>query len=330
MAAATIKNLWEEAKSVGSVGTTFVPLNLSQQQANSVLVNFLGKSILSNYLTQGNNLIKSDQATATFAKMQGGQFKFKGNDLGNKNADKFTVSAPLSVHWFESIVANQAITAQEAEESQTADLAKKVDFFINQFVNATERTAVNELEAKIKADGKGLQFDYTTKTPYEIRKKILETARKLSRTYDPVQGIDGIEEDQIIVLVKPEVLDAIAGESVGNYASTAIVEGAKALQKVGGFDIIAHPHMHNYDIIVTTKFLMVKADSLIKVYAGDISNNSSDKVVTVEGKTAVKVIYDNLAYGLAKTLPSSIANGTYVLKPQGAADVQHQPAPSAS
>lgn len=316
----TIKKFWNQEAtplSPGSVGTSFTKLNLSQMQADQVLSSFVEKSLFS-LITKNNKPLSANEAIIKYSKLQGAEFKAKAT-IGNTDYDNWTTSEVVEVTWDAPVVANQAIFAQLLEESSGVEIAaEKAQLFVKQFMVNSERTAWDRLEAKIKADAKFVNYNFSAanETAEKIRNKIIGEARKLTKVWDPTQGVFGVNDEDIAVFVKPEVLDKLAAVVVGNNAVSALNDGANAVTKVGGFDVFANPYLNAYDIVVTTKFVGVKADKLTNVYAGYATLNSKDIVVTVEGKSACAVLYSKLAVGLAATdRPNANAN-TYEQKPK--------------
>lgn len=310
MASLTIKQIWKDATSSnvaeGKDASTLTPLSLSDQQADEILSNVVyGRSVFSEFLTQFNPVISANQAILKFAKIQGGRFKEKQlKDF--LDVDPYTTTATEEVQWDKAVQASQAVTLQEAQESGVIIPAMKAEKLVTQFANNAERVAFQRLAKKIKADNcEVIKANLANLSSLELRKMLIEKATQLTDTIDGRQGLDGIDPDDIVILVKPELLDKIALDAgAGNFALQTITEGAKTITTIGGYKAVPCRFLQGYDAIVTVSFVGVKAEALNQVYYGPLAASSTDLVVRVEGKTASKILWDRLAYGFAAASPT--------------------------
>ncbi|WP_036452795.1 hypothetical protein [Mycoplasma buteonis] len=276
-------------------------LKLSQAQASQVLSYVFDKSVFINELCNNNTVLSASSTHLTVAKNQASKLA-KKSKLGTGEFNKWRITKDISIPWNEPLIASEAITQFESQMMPVNVASAKATKILNQFAHTFERTSFTNLENKIITDNKKITFDYEAKKPEEIYDELVKQATTLSTTVDQEQGIDLIDPDDIVIMVKPLVFDKLAKYGlIGNRAERSYDLGASGIKTLAGYRILSNPYLNQFDAIVSVNFLATGAMSIIALNYGKVDNLSEDLALYFEGKFATGIVYDKLAVGLAKT-----------------------------
>lgn len=101
----------------------------------------------------------------------------------------------------------------------------------------------------------------------DVRHEIIALGTALTKHIDAKDGINGIKKSDIIIHVKPEVLDRLSESALlGNYAEQMFVGGQYSIATVGGYKVIANKYLTDVDAIACTNF---SAASMVNVNAAN-------------------------------------------------------------
>lgn len=265
-------------------------------------------------LTNGNDLISKDDLSLKFVKNQASIFSEK-NSIGAGTPDKWRITKPIIVEWEAPIKSFEGYLAVEKGATQAIHAGTKTAKMLNQFARAFERTAFKKLENKIVDDNQKLEFDFQTKTSEECFNLLVSKATELTQTIDEKQGLDLIDASDIVILVKPVILDKISAYGIkGNFAEQSFLNGSYAVGTIGGYKIVSCPFLDKFDAIITTNFIAVAATNVIALNAGRIDNLSNDEGVYFEAQMASAIVWDKLAIGISKTAVSSKDNEDKIIE----------------
>ena len=101
----------------------------------------------------------------------------------------------------------------------------------------------------------------------DVRKAVVGLGTSLTKHIDAKDGINGIKKSDIIIHVKPEVLDRLSEAGlVGNYAEQMFVGGQYSIATVGGYTVIANKYLNDIDAIACANFAVA---SMVNVNAAN-------------------------------------------------------------
>lgn len=308
-----------EARTNGANNVT-----LSQVERSILLSKVLTNSLIYN-LIPSDTMISADELSLEFIKLQESQWT-KKSEVGTGKADKWRISAPVSVYWREPIKSYETYLAVEKNVNKALNVGKKIAKKLTEFSRMFERTSMSIVEDRVIKDNKQIQKNLLTMNGSDVYDELVSKATELTQTIDPYQGIDLIDPQDIVILVKPVLLDKIARVGLtGNRAELTFNNGAYSVSTIGGYKIISCPFLSKFDAIVTTNFIGAGATKLIAVNSGKVGDLSNDEGLYVEAAFAFDVIWYNLAIGYAETSQSSTEAGKLILRPAGTEALKDEP-----
>lgn len=299
--------------------TTGSVLSLGEQQINQV-VNYISQNNLFFELTKNNLILDSNSVSMTVLKQQASKFQQK-TQLGTGTLSKWRLGEKVTVQWKTPQYAAEGFTYFEKKLSPAISIAKKIEKITSDYNKNFERTAFLGLEDKVKQDNKFYAFDWTTKNATEIYQKIVGIATEITQTYDELQGIDGIEAKDIVILLSPIVFDKLVfAGMMGNNVKEIFEGGQYRVSSIGGYKILSCPYLTSYYCIVTTNFVAAGGVSINAINSGKIDQLSNDEGVYFEAMICHKIIWDKLAHGLYKTTNHTEENAAtkFVVRPKNA------------
>lgn len=300
-----------EARTNGANNVT-----LSQVERTALLSHTLTNSLIYN-LIPSDTMISADELSLEFIKLQESEWT-KKSEVGTGKAEKWRISAPVSVYWREPIKSYETYLAVEKNINKALNVGKKIAKKLTEFSRMWERTSFSIVEDKIIKDTKQITKNLLEMNGSDVYDELIAKATELTQTIDPYQGIDLIDSQDIVILVKPVLLDKIARVGLtGNRAELTFNNGAYSVSTIGGYKIISCPFLNKFDAVVTTNFIGAGATKLIAVNSGKVGDLSNDEGLYVEAAFAFDVIWDNLAYGYAKEVKTENVKGTLIRRPDG-------------
>lgn len=298
MAELTLKKAVGDALTIAAANKTGGEMLKLEEIVRAHLISVAADKSLFNELTKGTTTLEASPYAITVSKLQGSKWTEK-TGVGAGTADKFRISKPLTINFNKPIYSHEAITAFEQSLGMPEVLTPKLTKMLQEFQRMYERTSFNNLENKIIADNKQVNFNASTKTAKEIYEKIVEEATKLTETIDLEQGIDLIDREQIVVFVKPAVFDKIATMGlVGDRVTETLAGGQYSIVQLGGYKVFSNPFLSQFDIVISVNFLAAGAERVIAANVERIAP-SNDMSVYFEGAFATGILWDNLSVGIA-------------------------------
>ncbi|WP_036464397.1 hypothetical protein [Mycoplasmopsis sturni] len=292
----TVVNSYSTATSIGSAGTTFTNFTMQQAEADKVLSNVMDNkmTIIKNAGT-GELSIETHQSHITWKFVQSGKIKVK-TEVGPTEADKWTQSATQTLSWMKPLYMEQAITKQEADETQGILPARKLDIFLAEIMRTYDKYALNLLISDAKTARQHVNFNLENTTPEEAKKKILETVLQLVRKENFETNRSYVDQEDIVIFVSPELHAKLSSMMVGNFAQSALLEGYKAVGTLGGYKVVSTLELSGYSAIVTTSDVIVS--SFGTEYLGWAPKDSiaGDIYVHARVKAAIGLVEKGLVY----------------------------------
>lgn len=275
-------------------------LSLQAAQMEQALSSLVDKSLFLN-ICKNTVILESSDLNVKIQKVVGSKFSPK-SQVGTGTANKWRLGGNVSVSWNEPVTVYEAITAFERELLPVDLASAKAAKIANQWSRIFERTAFKELENKIIDDTTQIQKDLNAASAIEVYNELVKKATELTETVDTEQGIDLIERDNIVIMVKPALFDKLAQAKLsGNGVLEAFELGQYGISSIAGYKIYANPFLRQFDAIVTADFVGFGAMKPIAMNFGKVDNLSNDVGFYFEGKDAYAFLYNKLAYGFAST-----------------------------
>ncbi|WP_322941851.1 hypothetical protein RRG48_04920 [Mycoplasmopsis canis] len=273
-------------------------LTLQAAQMERALSSLVDKSLFLN-ICKNTVILESSDLNVKIQKVVGSKFSPK-TAIGTGTANKWRLGGSINVSWNEPVTVFEAITAFEKELLPIDLASSKAAKVANQWSRIFERTAFKELENKIITDKTQIQKDLSKMQALEVYNELVKKATEITETVDTEQGIDLIERDNVVIMVKPALFDKLAqAKLTGNGVLEAFELGQYGISSIAGYKIYANPFLRQFDAIVLADFIGFGAMSPIAMSYGKIDNLSNDLGFYFEGKDAYAFLYDKLAYGFA-------------------------------
>ena len=220
--------------------------------------------------TLGTNLSLGSvsEANATFIKNIGQTWHIKKNPGPGEfeKANYAKISFNWNFPWYQSLAFTEADTLLGVPVAAPIKMEKASSDFNDNF----ERYCWAELEKKVKTtDTNKITKDLLADTisDKEVRKIVVGLGTSLTKHIDAKDGINGINKSDVIIHVKPEVLDRLSEAGlVGNYAEQMFVGGQYSIVTVGGYKVIANKYLNDIDAIACANFT---AASMVNVNAAN-------------------------------------------------------------
>lgn len=299
-------------------------ISLGIAERVKLLSRTLDNSLIYN-LIPNDTILSADELKLEFVKLQASNWS-KKTEVGTGKADKWRISAPVSVYWREPLKTYETYLAVEKNINKALNVGKKIAKKLTEFSRMFERTSIAEIENKVIADNKQIEKDLMNMNGDELYAELVAKATELTQTFDTYQGIDLIDPADIIILVKPTLLDKVARVGLtGNRAEVTFNSGAYSVSTIGGYKIMSCPFLSKFDAIVTTNFIGAGATQIIAINSGKVGDLSNDEGLYVEAKFAFNVIWDNLTIGYAKTTQTQHGKGELITKPENATEIKDEP-----
>ncbi len=236
----------------------------TRNEINSYIVQYSLIGTLGTNLSLGS----VSEASATFIKNIGQTWSEKKNpgpgefEKGNYTKISFNWNLPQ----FQSLAFTHADTLLGVPAAASIKIEKASADFNDNF----ETYCWAELEKKVKTTDthkqvKDLLSDSISDK--DVRKAVVALGTALTKHKDDKEGINGIKKSDIIIHVKPEVLDRLSEAGlVGNYAEQMFVGGQYSIATVGGYTVIANKYLTDIDAIACTNFSVA---SMVNVNAAN-------------------------------------------------------------
>lgn len=299
-------------------------ISLGIAERVKLLSRTLDNSLIYN-LIPNDTILSADELKLEFVKLQASNWS-KKTEVGTGKADKWRISTPVSVYWREPLKTYETYLAVEKNINKALNVGKKIAKKLTEFSRMFERTSIAEVENKVIVDNKQIEKDLMNMNGDELYAELVAKATELTQTFDAYQGIDLIDPADIIILVKPTLLDKVARVGLtGNRAEVTFNSGAYSVSTIGGYKIMSCPFLSKFDAIVTTNFIGAGATQIIAINSGKVGDLSNDEGLYVEAKFAFNVIWDNLTIGYAKTSQTQHGKGELITKPENATEIKDEP-----
>lgn len=236
----------------------------TRNEINSYIVQYSLIGTLGTNLSLGS----VSEANATFIKNIGQTWNQKKNP-GPGEFEKGNY-AKISFNWnlpqYQSLAFTHADTLLGVPTAASIKIEKASADFNDNF----ERYCWAELEKKVKTtDTNKITKDLLADTisDKDVRKAVVGLGTSLTKHIDAKDGINGIKKSDIIIHVKPEVLDRLSEAGlVGNYAEQMFVGGQYSIATVGGYTVIANKYLNDIDAIACANFAVA---SMVNVNAAN-------------------------------------------------------------
>ena len=236
----------------------------TRNEINSYIVQYSLIGTLGTNLSLGS----VSEANATFIKNIGQTWNQKKNP-GPGEFEKGNY-AKISFNWnlpqYQSLAFTHADTLLGVPTAASIKIEKASADFNDNF----ERYCWAELEKKVKTtDTNKITKDLLVDTisDKDVRKAVVGLGTSLTKHIDAKDGINGIKKSDIIIHVKPEVLDRLSEAGlVGNYAEQMFVGGQYSIATVGGYTVIANKYLNDIDAIACANFAVA---SMVNVNAAN-------------------------------------------------------------
>ncbi|AKF41026.1 hypothetical protein AAW50_03525 [Mycoplasmopsis canis] len=283
--------------------TNGAPLSLKDGQAEQALISLFDKSLFQQ-ICKNHIILENNKLSISIQKTVGSKFQPK-SAVGQGTPNKWRITKPFTIAWNEPVTVFEAITAFEQTMLPVDLAASKAAKVANQWSRIFERTAFKQLENKIIDDSMQVQKDLANLTANEIYNELVSKATALTETVDVEQGIDLIDRENVVIMVKPTIFDKLAqAKLTGNGTLESFSLGQYAVSHIAGYKIFANPFLKQFDAIVAADFIGFGGQAPIAMNFGKVDNLSNDTGFYFEGKDAYAILYNKLAYGFAGTSKS--------------------------
>lgn len=281
----------------GKTGET--PIALNEVERGTVASYIVQHSLIG---TLGLDLpfAEASKSSATFIKNLAQDLKPK-TTLGNGTFDKARFESVI-VKWNEPYYESVGFMASDIALGLPNASALKLSAAAAKFSRLFERTAWAKIEEHaLTLDNTEHKSLLDTKlSDLQVRKEIINLGTQLMKLKDEDDNIDGISKDQIVIHVKPEVLDRVASSGVlGNFAEQSFVGGQYSIGQVGGYQVYANPFLDKLDAIACSTFSTASRTAVIASNTGNISL-TEDIGYYFEAMSLFKVIYPKCFKALKK------------------------------
>lgn len=236
----------------------------TRNEINSYIVQYSLIGTLGTNLSLGS----VSEASATFIKNIGQSWNEKKNpgpgefEKGNYTKISFNWNTPQ----YQSLAFTHADTLLGVPAAASIKIEKASADFNDNF----EAYCWAELEKKVKTTDTHKQVKNLLDesiSDKDVRKAVIALGTALTKHKDDKEGINGIKKSDIVIHVKPEVLDRLSESGlVGNYAEQMFVGGQYSIATIGGYTIIANKYLTDIDAIACTNFAVA---SMINVNAAN-------------------------------------------------------------
>lgn len=285
--------------------TSGAALSLKAAQAEQALSSLVDKSMFLN-LCNNHIILENTKLSISIQKVVGSKFQPK-SQVGQGTPNKWRMGKPFTITWNEPVTVFEAITEFENQMLPIDLASSKGAKVANQWSRIFERTAFKELENKIVTDQTQVLKDFATLSALEIYNELVKKATELTELVDTEQGIDLIERENVVIMIKPAIFDKLAqAKLTGNGVSDGFAQGQYGISTIAGYKIYANPFLNQFDAIVAPDFIGFGALSPIAMNFGKVDNLSNDTGFYFEGKDAFAILYDKLAFGFTKTSKNKI------------------------
>ncbi|WP_444704923.1 hypothetical protein ACT1UH_02940 [Mycoplasma sp. 332] len=235
-----------------------------RNEINSYIVEYSLIGTLGTNLTLGS----VSEASAVFIKNIGQTWNQK-TQPGPGEFEKGNY-AKISFNWNLPQYQSLAFTQADTILGVPSAAAIKIEKASADFNDAFEAYAWSELEKKVKiSDTHKITKDLLSETisDKDVRKAVVALGTALTKHKDDKDGINGIRKSDIVIHVKPEVLDRLSEAGlVGNFAEQMFVGGQYSIATVGGYKVIANKYLNEIDAIACSNFSVA---SMINVNAAN-------------------------------------------------------------
>ncbi|MBN0919682.1 hypothetical protein [[Mycoplasma] gypis] len=277
-------------------------LSLTGNELKEVVSYVVDKSLIG---TLGTKLQISEVNTsnATILKNIGQEWHEK-TTAGVTSFDKAKYNSVV-VNWSKPLY--QTVGFTEADKvigvPQTAQI--KLQKASSDFNDKFEAYCWKKIEEKVKAK-KSQGGNYVKNlldksiTDIDVYREVVTLATSLTKHKDDNDGINGIQKSDIVIHVKPEVLDRIAiSGHVGNMSEATFVGGQYSFATVGGYKIYANQYLNEVDCLVATNF---SAISMVNINAANIAtlSPSNDIAFYFEAMSLFDTVYDTTFRAISK------------------------------
>lgn len=264
---------YEFKKFVNSIFTQ--SLNEGKTQFNPLKFEDNALTTLSTYIVNNNligtlgstiNLSSANAYTASFLKNLSQVF-YEKSGVGLSGLQKTNYDI-VTLQWNKPIQRTLGFAQADFDRGLPDTSAEKLHQVVAQWARENERRAWKEVEKFLDNNHPGVEttaVDLVGETNEKtIYQKIVTLATKMTRLNDDKDGIDGVNRDDIVIHVKPEILDKVAQFGiVGDAAQTHYIGGQYAVKTLGGYKIYANEYLDKYDVIVATTFSAASATRTI-------------------------------------------------------------------
>ncbi|MBZ4203402.1 hypothetical protein [Mycoplasma tauri] len=240
------------------------------ERERSTVASYIVNNSLIGTMGEKLDLGSVSDATATFIKNVGQTFQNK-EKLGPGEFEKAKYEK-VSFHWntpqYQAVGFSQADIALGLPTAFSIKLDKAAADYSGDFEEAAFKMLETEI---IKTDSniiKGINALLDgSKTADQLYDAIVNLGNELAKHKDKKDGINRIRHDDIIIHVKPEILQKISKLGMtGNNALQMFQGGQYAITTLGGYKVIANHYLDALDAIATTNF---SVGSLVKVIAAN-------------------------------------------------------------
>lgn len=264
--------------------------NIELKDAERAVVNsYIVNDSLIGLLGTNLQIGEVNRAVITVLKNLGHEFKdktapgVKEFEAGKFEKEIITWKKPK----FQSVAFTEADKYLGIPESASIKLQKASADFARLYEAECWKELEQHIMTKSLVDTKTL----TSKDGKEIYTELVALGTELSKLEDKDEGIAGIERQDIIIFVKPEIFDKLATVGlVGNAAQSTLENGRYGIATLGGYKIYANRYLSSCDAIAATNFT---AASMTNIIAANIDQlkPTNDIGLYFEAMFAFGVVY---------------------------------------
>lgn len=231
------------------------------------------------------------EANATFIKNLGQTFHEK--TAVGPGSFEVALYDKVTFNWNKPLYQTIGYTQADIELGVPAAFTTKLEKAAADYTNYFERKGFEKIENSLTADNKVettnlLDINLSATDAYD---KVVNLGNELTKLQNKKDGIDGIKNEDIIILVSPEVLQKIAKTGmIGNNASQIFEGGRYAITSLGGYKVIAVPFLTKTQALATTNFAVA---SMVKVNAANSDRlvPTNDTGLYFEAMSIIGVVY---------------------------------------